>query len=324
MDPARGAVQTLEREWVHCPLCDSDTSDVLYTLGDYYTHRPGQFTLIRCRRCRLVYLSPRPTIDAMDAYYPSTYESGTPLVVENLPWPRRWLVQYGMWKRCRPLLADQPAGRVLDVGCGTGHFVAAMERHGWEAAGIDRNPQAVTFAREALNAKVNVGKIEQSSFPDHTFDAVTMWDSLEHVHDPRGVLLEIHRILKPEGRLLLRVPSLDSLDAHLFGPYWAGLDAPRHLTVFSRETITRLLSEMGFGIQRLWCMSGSHASFVISLRFLLAHRKSVGKLVRLLQSAIVSPPGAALSAPYFFIIDRLTLGPEMTVLAVKQREDSTS
>ena len=324
MDPARGAVQTLEREWVHCPLCDSDTSDVLHTLGDYYTHRPGQFTLVRCRRCRLVYLSPRPTIDAMDAYYPSTYESGTPLVVENLPWPRRWLAQYGMWKRCRPLLADQPAGRVLDVGCGTGHFVAAMERHGWEATGIDRNPQAVTFAREALNAKVNVGKIEQSSFTDHTFDAVTMWDSLEHVHDPRGVLLEIHRILKPEGRLLLRVPSLDSLDAHLFGPYWAGLDAPRHLTVFSRETITRLLSEMGFGIQRLWCMSGSHASFVISLRFLLAHRKSVGKLGRLLQSAIVSPPGAALSAPYFFIIDRLTLGPEMTVLAVKQREDSTS
>jgi len=319
MDTSGGAVTRPEREWVNCPLCESDASDSLYRLRDYYTHQPGLFTLVRCLRCGLVYVNPRPTVEAIDAYYPSTYESSAPLLLENLSWPRRWLVQYGLWKRCRPLLLRRPPGKVLDVGCGTGHFLAAIEKYGhWETVGIDRNPQAVTFAREALNVEAHVGRIEENSFPDQAFDVVTMWDSLEHFHHPRRVLLEIRRILKPEGHLLLRVPSLDSLDARLFGPYWAGLDAPRHLTVFSRETVTRLLRKTGFVVERVWCMSGSHASFVISLRFLLEHRKQTGKLGRLLQGTIASPLGMVLSAPHFFVIDKLSLGPEVTFLARKR------
>jgi SAM-dependent methyltransferase len=218
-------------------------------------------------------------------------------------------------------MAKSP-GTILDVGCGTGHFLAAMRKYSnWELIGIDRDPQVIAFVRDALNVETYVGRIEESNFPDHTFDAVTMWDSLEHFHYPRRALLKIQRILKPTGILLLRVPSLDSLDARLFGRCWSGLDAPRHLTVFSQETLCRLLRETGFSIKRLWCMSGSHASFTISLHFSLENRNSATVLGDLLQRAIASPIVSVLSAPYFFILDKLLLGPEITVLAKKARRD---
>ena len=105
-------------EHVNCPLCDSDESALLYTLRAYYTRQPGQFTLVKCLQCELIYLNPRPTPDAMHAYYPATYQP-------HISWQKRasWLTQkldeYGLWKRCQPLLALVPSGQLLDVGCGT-------------------------------------------------------------------------------------------------------------------------------------------------------------------------------------------------------------
>lgn len=314
--------KTAEMEWVNCLLCGSDESRPLHTQRHFPTQQPGRFTLVRCLQCGLVYLNPRPTVDAIGAYYPPTYESHAPLLPEHLPWPQRWLVQYGFWKRCQPLLVGHSRGKVLDVGCGTGHFLAAMKKYGhWETVGIDPSEEAIRFAKEVLHVEAYVGRAEEIHLPDHTFDAVTMWDTLEHLHDPRSALMEVQRILKPRGQLLLRVPSLDSLDAHLFGPHWAGLDIPRHLTVFSRKTLSRLLVETGFTIERLWCMSGSHASFVISLRSHLNHHNQAGGPSHVLLRMAASPVGSVLSAPYFFIIDKLLLGPEITVLARKQAEN---
>ena len=147
-----------------------------------------------------------------------------------------------------------------------------------------------------------------------------MWDTLEHLHDPRRTLLETHRILKSEGHLLLRGPAFNSLDARLFGPFWVGLDSPRHLIVFSQETLERLLTDTGFSIERLWCLSGSHASFVLSLRFLLESQNQAAGLKHWLVRFMVSFPGRALSAPYFFLVDKLRLGPEITILARKRIE----
>lgn len=312
------ATETLTLETVPCLLCGSDKKEPRYSLEDYYTRQPGRFYLVQCQHCGLVYLNPRPTPDAIQHYYPPTYQAYTPVRVENLPWLKRHLIEYGLWKRCQPLLKQQSAGRVLDIGCGRGYFLAAMQKYGrWQTVGIDLSPEAVAFATNDLKVEAYAGRLEEMNFPDHSFDAVTLWDALEHLPHPRQTLLEVQRILKPTGRLLLRVPWLDSLDARLFGSYWAGLDTPRHLTVFSRDTLTRLLRETGFGVERLWCMSGSHASFVISLRFVLS-QPNHGRWPKLLHRVLTHPIGHLLSAPYFFIIDKLRLGSEITVLASKR------
>jgi 2-polyprenyl-3-methyl-5-hydroxy-6-metoxy-1,4-benzoquinol methylase len=234
----------------------------------------------------------------------------------------KWLFRYGLRKRCRPLLKRQPPGRILDIGCGEGHFLAEMRKHGWEPIGLDRDPRKAAFARDVLTIEAHGRRFEDADFASEAFDAVTMWDSLEHLHHPRAALREIRRILKPEGYLLLRVPSLDSLDARLFGPYWAGLDPPRHLTVLSRKTLLRLLGEAGFTVERMWCMSGSHASFVISLRYLSergTHSGVLSGMLSVLLGVVSSPVGSVVGAPYFGLLDRLSLGPEITALA--RRDD---
>lgn len=190
---------------------------------------------------------------------------------------------------------------------------------------VDRNPHTPAFARDVLDIETYREGFEATQFADHASDAVTMWDALEHLHHPCQALLKIRRILKPAGHLLLRVPSVDSLDAALLGPYWAGLDPPRHLTVFSKDTLGRLLNETGFSVKRLWCMSGSHASFVISLRFLLEQRDITGLLSQVLKgfrSGLSSPIGTIVSAPFFFITDKLGREPAITALSKRQERSN--
>ena len=307
-------------ELTSCPLCGSEASEVRYQVRNRHAESPRRFTFVECGECGLVYLNPRPGGDAMADYYPPTYDLYASSSSE-LSVPERWIVRYGLWKRCRPLVRHRSPGRILDIGCGKGHFLAAIRDMRWEPVGIDSNPDAVESARDDLQIEAYCRRFRDNEFAAAAFDAVTMWDSLEHLHEPREALLEVKRILKPGGLLLLRVPSLDSLDARLFGAFWAGLDPPRHLTVFSRETLVRLLTETGFTVERSWCMSGSHASFVLSLRSYLEQRGSngvAGAVLKAFLRALSNPVGQVLSSPYFYFVDKLALGPEITTLCRKR------
>lgn len=306
----------LELESTNCPFCESDVADLFCEVRDYYLQNPGEFTFVRCRQCGLIYLNPRPTLSAMEMYYVA-YE-GNDVSSKKSSLLKYGLAQYGLWKRCRPLIYLKSSGKVLDIGCGPGYFLAAMRRYSkWEGVGVDRSPEAIIFARDVLNLEVYLSRVERLEFPAETFDAVTLWDVLEHFHRPNEVLAEIQRVLKPSGYLLLRMPSVDSLDARLFGPFWAGLDAPRHLTLFSPQSLTHFLTQAGFTVKQTWCLSGSHASFVLSLRFLLACKGELFLFTHWFQKFLASPLGALMSAPYFFMVDKLRLGPEITILAQK-------
>lgn len=304
-------------EWTKCLLCGADQPVLLYILADYNYGYPGRFSLVRCQECGLVYLNPRPTAQIIDVFYPSVYEPHSSEHLKNLTWLKKWRVRYGLNKRCRFLIKEQSHGKVLDIGCGSGDFVAAMVEYGWQAVGIDFSWQAVRSARHALRLDTVMGRGEKLSFASSTFDAVTMWDSLEHFHIPNGVICEVYRILKPGGRLLIRVPLLDSLDAQFFGVCWAGLDVPRHLSIFSRRTLAQMLDKAGFSIDYSGCMSGSYASFILSLRFLLTYHKLIPGLGEWLLKVVNSSLVSILGAPYFKLLDKLILGPEGTILARK-------
>lgn len=307
----------LELENTNCPFCEADVADLFHKVRDCYLRNPGEFAFVRCRQCGLNYLNPRPTLSAMELYYAGYEGYDAPRKKSSLI--KYWLTQYGLWKRCRQLVHLKTTGKVLDIGCGSGHFLAAIRRYTkWAGVGVDRSPKAIAFARDNLNLDVYVSQVERLEFPAQTFDAVTLWDVLEHLHQPQEVLSEIQRVLKPCGYLILRVPSADSLDARLFGPFWAGLDAPRHLTLFSSQSLTRFLSQAGFTVRRIWCLSGGHASFVLSLRFLLTCKNKPSPFIYLLQKFIASPLGTFMSAPYFFMVDKLRLGPEITILAQRR------
>jgi 2-polyprenyl-3-methyl-5-hydroxy-6-metoxy-1,4-benzoquinol methylase len=138
-----------------------------------------------------------------------------------------------------------PGGRVLDVGCGAGEWLVTMRELGWQAEGVDFDPNAVKVAQ--LNGlDVRCGNLEEQNYAANSFDAVTLNHVIEHVPDPIGLLRECLRVLKPKGKLVLATPNIASLGHRCFKEYWRGLEPPRHLHVMSPAAMRRLLSRAGF------------------------------------------------------------------------------
>jgi 2-polyprenyl-3-methyl-5-hydroxy-6-metoxy-1,4-benzoquinol methylase len=138
-----------------------------------------------------------------------------------------------------------PQGRLLDVGCGSGEWLATMRELGWLVEGCDFDKHAVGIARQR-GLKVNCGSLEEQNYPDKSFDAVTLNHVIEHVPDPLHTLAECGRILKPGGKLVLFTPNNASLGHRIFKESWRGLEPPRHLHVFSMQSMRCVLAAAGF------------------------------------------------------------------------------
>jgi SAM-dependent methyltransferase len=249
----------------------------------------------------VLYLNPRPSTAELSRYYPTEYYAYQRGPLESGPWWARWLRLYGLDKRCRAVTRSVASGHLLDVGCATGDFLARMRRHGaWELTGLEQDQHAASMARQEYGLEVYTGPLDEVELAQGGFDVVTMWDVIEHVPRPGASLRRIGEWLRPGGWLIMRTPDADSPYARAFGRYWAGLDAPRHLVVFGRSTLTRLLTENGFQIERVWTLSGSHALTVLSWRCWLQARGASLAWSRLLDH----PFAQILSTPVFWLVDR--------------------
>jgi 2-polyprenyl-3-methyl-5-hydroxy-6-metoxy-1,4-benzoquinol methylase len=140
----------------------------------------------------------------------------------------------------------QGAGRLLDFGCGGGAFLERMRRAGWQVTGLDISDALAKRVRGELGIPVLTGTLPHPELAEGSFDLITMWQSLEHVHDPLRVLSECHRLLAPGGRLLIAAPNMDSAAFRWCGAAWVGLDLPRHLTHFTPHTLCLMLDRAGF------------------------------------------------------------------------------
>jgi len=297
-------------ETVLCNYCNSSSSDLLYKIPDYYLDKKDIFyLLVKCSNCGLIYQNPRPTQEEIREAYPSTYEAFN--LDHKKSWRETKVFLYGLEKRSKAITSiKKKPGRLLDIGCSTGLFLNTMQsKHGWESYGVEINEYPASIAREKYQLNIFQGSLEQASYPPAFFDAVTLWDVLEHLPDPASTLQEVRRIIKPDGVLLIRVPNYDSWDATIFGPAWAGLDVPRHFYVFSRNCLLKLLEKNGFTTPKLNCKIGSFPMFGLSLRFWM-NKKSIKSLSqRIINRLINNPITQSIGAPYFFISGLFLRGP---------------
>jgi len=303
-----------------CNLCgNTNAAQIIFDLPDFLLHRKEvSATFVKCVSCGLVYQNPRPTFVEMAAHYPPDYESYAPEPdAENSSWLLRQAIRYGVAKRCRYVTRHKRAGRLLDVGCATGIFLQGIRNSGkWEPYGVEINEQVAHIAREH-GLDVRSGTLEQAGFAEGFFDVVTLWDVLEHLHDPAGSLREIYRILKPDGLLVIRVPNASSWDSRLFGRYWAGLDAPRHLYVFTPVTLDALLAANHFRIIARSSQMGTYPTFLLSLRFWSGARDKPSKARDILVKFLYHPVMRLLSAPLFYMRGLGLRGPLVVATATK-------
>lgn len=308
-------------EYVNCNLCGADDTVLVYQGHDRLLGIAGEFTLVRCRRCGLIYLNPRPTPEEIGAFYPPQYDPFLPAIEDEPSWFRQLDRRFRQFRQCREVMryARQP-GKMVDVGCATGSFLDGMRRRGWQVLGIELTSWAADYARQRLGLDVITGTLESAKLSASSFDLVTMWDVLEHVYDPRQTLREIQRILKPGGWFVFSIPDVDCIEAHWFGPYWVGWDIPRHLHLFPQLVIRRMLSESGLQFRERRHFTGRYGALVYSLQFWLSAVVVNLGIRRILLALVRSFPARLLAYPYYAVADRLHQSSVVTIFARKPLE----
>lgn len=288
---------TVTMEAVACPMCGADSPAPFVEGGDLLHPGTEVFRLLSCRRCGHLYQSPRPTPEAIDRYYPDDYHVFQGAIEDEPSRLRRVERRFGLHNRCALLqrAAGRP-GRLLDVGCATGIFLDGMRRRGWEVCGVEPSPAASEYARARFGLDVLTGRLEEAGHPPASFDAITLWDVLEHVHEPRRTLSDLARLLRPGGLLLLSLPNPDSLEARLLGPGWIGWDLPRHLNLFRPPLLRAALASHGLAVEQISSPIHGYATLVMSLEQRARARGGRPERVRRL---LMAPPLRALAALYY-------------------------
>jgi SAM-dependent methyltransferase len=164
-----------------------------------------------------------------------------------------WLGLLAYLTPCRRGLLDfsvmylpyRPSGRLLEIGCGSGRMLKEIEDLGWQVEGIDFDAAAVCNSRNK-GLVVHQGRLEDRHYTNDSFDAIAMSHLIEHVPDPVGLIEECHRILKPGGTLVVVTPNCQSLGHRIYKRNWRGLEPPRHLHIFSLQSLAALARTAGF------------------------------------------------------------------------------
>ncbi len=333
-----------------CLLCGSEGTLLYQDLRDRLFGVPGTWALARCPKCHLVWLDPRPVPEDIGRFYigyashiPPNGASGpfarfwktvkrsvmattlgykTDGTNQGLGWLLSWVGLFrevgggaGMW------LEASQRGRLLDVGCGGGEFLAQMAELGWEVVGVEPDEGAVKVARQNFGLEVNLGTLETASVPRNSFDAVTLQHVIEHVPDPVGLLKACRQALKPGGRLVVVTPNIESLGHRWFRRAWLHLDPPRHLLLFSPRTLRESARRAGLHVREVRTTARVAGGAWYMSRLLQRH----GVLPGLSVSPQNPSLGLLLEGVIFWVMEHLLIkarpcGEELVMVGTKEEQ----
>jgi len=275
------AAKALKLTDVPCCICGVDAAEPIAVGEDFeYRTSPDTFQAVRCERCGLVYLDPRPHADELDRIYPPSYHAfdfsaerfGLVYRVRSRLEANRLL----SW--CKGLPDD---ARILDVGCGDGFHLGLLQefgRKGWTVEGVDADRKAVEAATKR-NLKVHHGSVEQLEQTGRSYHLAITIQTIEHVDDPPRVLRSIRNLLVPGGRLVVVTDNVETLDFRLFGGrHWGGYHFPRHFNLFSKRTLAALAGSAGLEVEQIATIL-SPVNWVYSVRNALVDYGAPGWLV---------------------------------------------
>lgn len=236
-----------------CPICGAIEFKHALDIPDFHLSHE-LFRVVDCALCGFRFTNPRPNKSIIQHYYASqsylSHQSASRTFMSRV---------YGMLRRLAFFVKISivrkyvNGGALLDIGCGTGDFLAYAASFGFIPTGVEPNDSARTTAveRHALNVVARV----EDAVPLPTYRVITLWHVLEHLDNLHHSIAQIHDSIDSRGFLFIAVPNRDSWDASFYGKYWAAWDVPRHFSHFRSQDIAKLLEAHNFEVaatRRMW------------------------------------------------------------------------
>ncbi len=236
--------------YAHCPVCGSADLRKVLSAKDH-TVSGEEFAVMECKGCSLRFTQGVPDAASIAPYYKSeeyiSHTNSSKGLVNRL----YQSVRKRTLKQKRKLVEKETGitkGNMLDLGAGTGAFVNEMKEAGWRVTGLEPDPDARKVGKELYGIDLeDTEKFYQLT--DASYDAITLWHVLEHVHDLHGYVAKLKTLLKEKGRLIIAVPNYTSKDAAVYGEHWAAYDVPRHLYHFSPHSMQVLMEKHALKIR---------------------------------------------------------------------------
>ncbi|TXK21584.1 class I SAM-dependent methyltransferase, partial [Pontibacter qinzhouensis] len=224
-----------------CPVCGKQEFKNFLVVTDNAVSKES-FVIVECENCTFKFTNPRPSEEHIGKYYESEeYISHSNIKTGIIN--RAYHVVRSITTRQKVELINRYAtakGSILDYGCGTGVFLTACKKDGWEIRGVEPNEKAREIATKSTASIIAPSLTE---IEGEKYEVITLWHVLEHIHKLNETMDQILSLLQEDGTLIIAVPNADSHDAQQYKENWAAYDVPRHLYHFTQQTMKRFLKK---------------------------------------------------------------------------------
>lgn len=301
---------------VRCELCGCNHQEVVYRTGrgDYDNMAQQSYLIteqnpitpsriVKCAKCGLIFALPKESEQnrLLSFYIEMVDDRYVEEEVGRMATARHTIKKLNRFRKY--------GSRLLDVGCCTGFLLDEAKKAGWEVYGVEPSKWAADYAKEKFHLDIYNTTLEKAKFDSKYFDVVIMQDTIEHLLNPKEVLIEIGRILKPTGILYINTPDIESLASHILKIRWWGINQFTFY-YFSKDTLNKLLESVGFK-----SISWSLYTRTFSLKYLTQRFKNYNRpIYRLLMFLFDVGRCAKLESRLF----RINLGDEIEVFACKK------
>ncbi|MEO6488665.1 MAG: class I SAM-dependent methyltransferase [Ferruginibacter sp.] len=247
-----------------CPVCSGNSIRFILSAKDH-TVSQEIFEIWICNECSSMFTQDVPDENDIARYYESEN------YISHSDTQAGFINKIYHFVRKRTLVSKmtliknetgKPHGNILDVGCGTGAFLNVMDESGWQTTGLEPDPAAREKAMQLYHIHVQPPDTI-FDLPKNSFDAITLWHVLEHIHQLHGHVEKLKELLIPGGKLFIAVPNYTSYDARVYKENWAGYDVPRHLYHFTPESIGAMMEKHGLTVIKKKAMW--YDSFYVSM-----------------------------------------------------------
>lgn len=235
-----------------CPVCKSQQLSSVFRVKDESISKE-YFDIIHCHHCTVRFTQQVPIASEIGRYYESQEyisHSNSKSGIVNKIYHAVRKITLNAKERIIVEFTGRTVGSVLDYGAGVGSFAHHMKTKGWQVTALEPSEEARKNAYDSYRLNLHPSE-DLFRLPQQSYDAITLWHVLEHIHELDITIAQLKAILKPQGVLFIAVPNYTSFDAQHYQQHWAAYDVPRHLYHFSPLSMNILMDKHGMKIKKI-------------------------------------------------------------------------